>query len=288
MKKLLLFAGLILIFSSCVKNNPAPSWLQVNEWTLMANPELSGVEGELTHNFTDAWVYVNDELMGVFEVPFKIPVLKSGNCNIKVYPTIRNNGISATKKIYPFVDFYEINADLVQNEILTINPVTKYKAGLDFWIEDFEDPAIKFETDPVSLANMVAASDPAILNWGNFYGRVDLNPIDSTWYAYTDDNSNFYWPRGQELYLEVDYYNTNSIITGVIGISPSEVKNNVNIQMNGQDPGSVKWKKIYIDLKEIVSNSSSAEYFKLSMQAGLDAGDADGFIILDNIKVVHF
>lgn len=287
MKKLLFFAGLILFLSSCVKNNPAPSWIQVNEWTLLANAELSGAEGELSHNFTDAWVYVNDELMGVFEVPFKIPVLKSGNCNIKIYPTIRNNGISATKKIYPFVDAYEINADLVQNEVLTINPVTKYKTGLDFWIEDFEDAAPKFTTDPNSATDMVSGSDANILNWGNFYGIVQLDATDSTWVAYTqNDFTN--WPRGGELYLEVDYYNTNDVVTGVIGISASETKNNVNIQMNGQDPGSVKWKKIYIELKEIVGNSPSAEYFKLSLQAGLDPGDANGFIVLDNIKVVHF
>lgn len=287
MKKLLLFAGLILFLSSCVKNNPAPSWIQVNEWTLIANDDLSGAEGELTHNFTDAWVYVNDELMGVFEVPFKIPVLKSGNCNIKIYPTVRKNGISATKKIYPFVEEYEINADLIQNEVLTINPVTRYKSGLAFWIEDFEDAAPKFTSDPTSAADMISGSDPAILQWGNFYGEVQLNPTDSTWIAYTqNDFTN--WPRGPELYLEVDYYNTNNAVTGVIGISASEVKNNPHIQLNAQDPGSVKWKKMYIELNEIVGNSPSAEYFKLSLQAGLDVGDANGFIILDNIKVVHF
>lgn len=287
MKKLLLFAGLILFLSSCVKNNPAPSWIQVNKWTLVANADLSGVEGELTHNFTDAWVYVNDELIGVFEVPFKIPVLKSGNCNIKIYPTVRNNGISATKKIYPFVEHYEINADLVQNEILTINPVTKYKSGLDFWIEDFEDAAPKFTSDPNSASDMISGSDPNILQWGNFYGVVQLNAIDSTWIAYTQ-NDFINWPRGQELYLEVDYFSTNDLVTGVIGISATEVKNNINYQINRQDPATVKWKKIYIEMKEIVGNSPSAEYFKVSLQAGLDPGDANGFIILDNIKVVHF
>ncbi|MFN5149472.1 MAG: hypothetical protein ACK46O_01300 [Flavobacteriia bacterium] len=287
MKKLLFYTFSILSLSSCVKNNPSPAWIQVNEWTLIANADLSGAEGELTHNFSDAWVYVNDELMGVFEVPCKIPVLKSGNCNIKVYPTVRNNGISATKKIYPFVAEYEINADLVQNEVLTINPITRYKTGLDFWIEDFEDAAPKFTSDPTSASDMISGSDPNILQWGNFYGVVQLNAIDSTWIAYTQ-NDFINWPRGQELYLEVDYFSTNDLVTGVIGISATEVKNNINYQINRQDPATVKWKKIYIEMKEIVGNSPNAEYFKISLQAGLDPGDANGFIILDNIKVVHF
>jgi hypothetical protein len=91
----LLFLGLIL--SACVKNNPDPAWLEVTEWTLEANPSLSGEDGQLTHNITDAWVYVDEQLIGVFEVPFKIPILKEGSASIRLYPTIRVNGIAATK-----------------------------------------------------------------------------------------------------------------------------------------------------------------------------------------------
>jgi hypothetical protein len=288
MKTLLYLSLLTLLFSSCVKNNPDPSWIQVNNWTLEANIENIGVEGELTHNFSDAWVYVNDEFMGVFEVPFKIPVLKSGNCNIKIYPAVRNNGISATKKIYPFVSRYEINAELVQNQVLTINPTTQYLSGLNFWIEDFEDPSTKFETDPNSAATLFQGTDPSILKWGNSYGQVNLNPTDSTWITYSSDPNNLYLPKGQEVYLEVDYYNTNAIVTGLVAISSSSIVTNTNIQMNPQDPSTVKWKKIYIDLKEIVSNSTGAEYFKQSFQAALDEGDSEGVIIMDNIKIIHF
>jgi hypothetical protein len=88
----ILFILPILILFGCVKNNPDPSWLEVTEWTLQSNTALSGAEGELTQNFSDAWVYIDDEVVGVFEVPFKIPILKSGPCNIKLYPTVRNNG----------------------------------------------------------------------------------------------------------------------------------------------------------------------------------------------------
>jgi hypothetical protein len=59
----LLFLGLLL--SACVKNNPDPAWLEVSEWTLEANPALNGEEGQLTHKITDAWVYVDEQLIGV-------------------------------------------------------------------------------------------------------------------------------------------------------------------------------------------------------------------------------
>lgn len=285
MKQLLyLFLGMMLL-SSCVKNNPDPSWLKVTKWTLEANSNSQYPTGELTHNFTDAWVYVDNSLIGVFEVPFQIPILKSGNVNIKIYPTIRNNGISATKKIYPFVEYYEVNTTLVQNEILTLNPVTRYKSSTFFWVEDFEDAAIKIQDDPNSQTNIFAGNDPAILEWGNFYGIVELNQSDSTWVAYTDDMN---LPRGQEVYLEIDYHSTNSLITGVLAIAPSGTINNQNIQLNAQDPAEVVWKKIYIDLKEIISNSDASAYFRQTFQAVLDSGDSSGDIIIDNVKVVHF
>ena len=280
----ILFASFLL--SGCIKNNPDPAWIEVNKWTLLANADLENVEGALSHNFSDAWVYVNDKVIGVFEVPFKIPVLQSGTCNIKLYPTVRNNGISSTKIIYPFVERYEITAELVKNQILKITPVTKYNSYSKFWIENFEDATIRISTDPNSTKTMTVGNDPALMKW-NRYGFVTLDKLDSSWVAHTSEA--LVIPKGQEVYLELDYYNTNTLFTGVIAISgASEFKNNVNIRLNSQSPSAVSWKKIYIDLKEIVSYSANANSFLMSFQAGLDAGHSEGTIILDNIKVVHF
>jgi len=285
MKQFICFTALIFLLSSCIKNNEAPSWLEVNDWTLQHNPNALFPEGEMTHNFTDAWVFVNGSVIGVFEVPFKIPILVNGNATIRLYPTVRNNGISATKKIYPFVEYYEVSANLQKNEVFTINPTTRYQSNVNFWVEDFEDVTTKIENDVNSNVNFTLGSDATILKWGNFYGQVNLTASDSTWTAYTSD---MYLPKGKEVYLEIDYYNTNTLITGLIGISSTAIKNNQNIQLNPQNPATVTWKKIYIDLKELVSNIPDAEYFKQSFQAIIDSGDSEGFIMLDNIKVVHF
>jgi hypothetical protein len=285
MKNIIVLFGLSLLFAGCIKNNPEPSWLEVNEWVLEANADSQYPVGELTHNFSDAWVYVNDEIVGVFEVPFKIPILKEGTVNIKIYPTVRKNGIAASKKIYPFVEFYEIDAALIPNQTLTLNPTTRYKSFTQFWIEDFEDAAIKIENDPISSTNLIKGNNPNILQWGNFYGEIQLNEIDSLWVGYSES---MVLPKGEEVYLELDYYNTNNLITGVLGISSTEIKNNRHIRVNDQDPSEVKWKKMYIELGEIISNSPNAEYFKQSFEAFLDEGKTSSFFIFDNIKVVHF
>ena len=282
---------LILIFfltNSCLKNNPEPAWLEVNEWTLQSNVALSGSEGELSHNFSEAWVYIDDEIVGVFEVPFKIPILKSGSVNIKIYPAVKNNGISATKKIYPFMEVFEVNTILEANQTLTLNPTTRYNSITNFWIEDFEDPLnLKIEVDQNTSAILTTPTDNQDLQWfnGNFYGKINLNSTDSSWIAST--NEQLAIPKNREAYLEIDYYNTNSLITGVLWVSPTSIVDNTNIQLNAQPLETVKWKKIYIDLKELIGNSPSGSNILQSLKAFLDEGKTNSEIRFDNIKVVY-
>lgn len=283
------FIGLLFIFSSCIKNNPTPSWISIEKWQLEANILLSGAEGELTHNFTDAFVYVDDKLIGVFELPIKIPVLITGeNKKIMVYPAVRNNGIAATKKLYPFCEPHIIYSNLIAGETVTINPKTRYYSVCDFaWTEDFESAGIKITTDMTTsnaTIEQVMHTDPG--KTGNC-GHIALTLSDSLWTGYSNDQLQL--PiGGAEVYLEIDYKNSNNLLTGVLGISAGSTKINPNIQLNQQNPSNWEWKKIYIDLKEIVSSSSTAEYFEIYLQALIDAAEAEGDIYIDNVKVIHF
>ncbi len=289
MKKLTLFLFVSLLFAGCVKNNPDPSWLEVNEWTLENN--ISITEGELVHDFSDAWVYVDDKLIGVFEVPFKIPLLLSGNSKITLYPTVRNNGISATKKIYPFVEPYIIEANLVQNQTLTINPTTKYYSQTTFRIWDFEDGGnIGFESTPQTTTTIFQSNDPTIIQPfnGNFFGRVNLDETSNFWQQISSNFFNDLPQGGAEVYLELNYHNTVPVVTGVLALEPTTVVSNPNVQLNGQNASEVVWKKIYIDLKTIVSGSIDANAFQLSYDAVLPDTLTSGQINLDNIKLVHF
>ena len=120
MRYILLLFPVLLILSSCVKNNPQPVWLEINERTLQSNPNATDEQGEMTHNFSDVWVYVDNKVIGVFELPCKIPVLVSGAAKVQLYPTVRNNGIASTKKLYPFVEAFVDNSLTQQRAIFGI------------------------------------------------------------------------------------------------------------------------------------------------------------------------
>lgn len=292
MKQIFPIFGLIFLLSSCIKNNPDPAWIEINKWTLEANSNAQVPAGVLTDNITDVWVYVDNEFIGIFEVPCQIPVLNSGTKTIRVYPTILNNGISATKKIYPFLEEYEITVDLVANQTVTINPVTRYFSYTQFWIEDFEGAGNKMENDPTSEAQFDTSSDPSVLVSainGNKFGRVTLTTALDTWIGYTKGNGDeLILPKGQEVYVEIDYHNTNRVTTGLLAVSASGNAANPNIQLNPQDDNEVVWKKIYIDLREIIGASATGANYRLTFEALLDDEATSGEINIDNIKVLHF
>jgi hypothetical protein len=181
-----------------------------------------------------------------------------------------------------------MNAELVQNQTLIISPTTKYKSITNFKIYDFEQTNMFLENDPnTSLAQIQFGNNDLQPFNGNFYGKVLLNQTDSSWVGYTTEQLQFI--KGKEVYLEIDYFNTNSIITGLIYVKQDgSTTNNINIQLNSQNDSDVKWKKIYIDLKELIGNSPTGCNYLQSFQAFLNPEKTNTEIRLDNIKLVYF
>ncbi len=290
MRIILLLSLIGILANSCVRNNPKPIWLEINEWTIESNPDLvnNGQEPDfLSHNFTEAWVYVDNKIIGCFEVPCKIPVLISGDAKkIQIYPAIRNNGIGATKKIYPFMVPVDTTMNLVAGETYTFNPKTHYNSVTKFWTEDFESSTVQIEDDPVSSAAISFGNNSQIALSGT-YGLVNLTTAEPLWVGLTTES--VYLPKGKEVYLEISYRNSTSLLTGVKAMNlDGSTTDNPNVAMNAQDAGSMQWKKIYIQLTEIISYSTNANYFKQYLKAQLPEGQTTADVYIDNIHIVYF
>jgi len=284
--RVLLYLVLVGLLSACIRNNPNPSWIKVNPFVLVANPSLSGSEGQLSQDIRDVWLYIDDQMIGCFQTPFKIPILKDGNVNIKIYPAVRNNGIASDKKIYPFMNVYEINSKLVKDQTLTVNPVTNYVDNLNFWIEDFEDASIKIQDDPnTSIASLFVSSDNLTPFNGFNYGKVVLTETDSVWVANTTEQLSI--PKNKPCFIEVDYFNTNTFVQGFLALSLNGNFYQDNAGFNEQTFNAVKWKKMYIELTELIGNSINGSNFVQTFKSKLDSLQTETFICIDNIKIVY-
>ncbi|HEY0262319.1 MAG TPA: hypothetical protein VGB95_04790, partial [Chitinophagales bacterium] len=89
----------VLLDGCSMPNNGIPVYIQIDSMSVQTN---QSTQGSASSKITDAWLYVNGEQIGVFELPAKIPVLKSGDLRVSISAGIKDNGIANTRAAYPF------------------------------------------------------------------------------------------------------------------------------------------------------------------------------------------
>ena len=108
-KNYILVLVILFGFNSCSKDEleaTIPSYISIDKFTISTNYSTQGTSSS---NITDAWVYIDNDLVGIFELPAKFPVLKEGNVKIDVYPGIKENGISERRSKYIFYNAYSLH-----------------------------------------------------------------------------------------------------------------------------------------------------------------------------------
>ncbi|MBK8151909.1 MAG: hypothetical protein IPK61_01755 [Saprospiraceae bacterium] len=118
--------AVMLLFgcSSFNTEEAVPSYINIKNYSLSSN----GNQGSIHHNFQDAWMYVNGDYAGAYQIPFNIPVLSTGNSTIRITPGIRVNGSQTEARIYPFIKAYETNQLLAPGLSTLINPIYEYES----------------------------------------------------------------------------------------------------------------------------------------------------------------
>lgn len=278
----------MIILSACKQKDITPSWLIINPFVLTTNESTQGAN---SHHITDAWLYMDGQNLGVFELPCKIPVLAEGKHTFIILPGIKVNGIQKTRNPYPFYQPFEIDEVLIKNDTTVLNPTTAYKSSVQFsYIEDFEEAGFSLIKGPNSDTNLIFISKtdyPEIVKYGEKCGGVFLSVTDSSYSAQT--KSILKLPRGEDVYLEIDYKSTNSMVTGVIAQNSGGTNQHTPlVTLLPETAGTDVWRKIYINLKDDVSYEVNATSFEFYLLAILDNKSLAGYIYLDNIKVVHY
>lgn len=262
---------LILCVISCNKedNCGIPSYIEINN--IVLNPTS-------TNNITDAWVYINDNLQGVYELPAKFPVLPTGKHKIRIKAGIKNNGIAATRVPYPFYYSYiEEERDLLQNTNIFINPEVGYLEGTNFFIEDFEGVGINLETSAISDTSIIELN----IGQNQYGGGVLLDSLIT--FEITTDKLNDLPQAGSPVYLELDYKCNTQILVGMYINFPQNVLEKDLLWINPKE----NWNKIYIDLTSTVSEAVGADFFKVFIQMKRNFSLDTNSFYFDNLKIVY-
>lgn len=259
MKKTLLYSLLVIlvIFSACSKDvstDEIPSYVGINTISFTSNYP---VEGSSSSKISDGWLYVDDQLVGVFELPFKAPVLKEGPHRISVLAGIKSNGIAAIREAYPFYSLYSQNVTLKRAEQLTIIPTINYvTSNINFkWKEDFENVTASINKSPYgsdTIVNKLTIGNPAIFE-GTGCGAIFLD--DAHTYFEGLSSSAFTLPKdGTPIFLELNYKCNAPFEVGLY----SSVAN-FSVPALGINASS-NWNKIYVKLTGITPKMNAPAY----------------------------
>ncbi len=296
-KKHIVFVSLISLFLfvtmvSCDKfkgDQTIPSYLQVNSFDLSTD---YGIQGTNNQAILDAWVYVDDQSIGTFELPALIPVLVKGPHQLKVYPGVKLNGISTTRAPYPFFTpvIYD-NFEFSQDSVGSINPVTSYESNTEFvWMEDFEDASLVLEEAPGSDTGIYITNPPnnpeAFLdNYSKHSGIIYLDAERSHVLLQSNDGNGqgFYLNRGDYHFMELNIKTDVLVLVGVyIQKTDQSVEKRDYLILNITNT----WKKIYVNLTPLVNDFTDADNYKIIFEAYYSGSSGTQKIYLDNIKLL--
>ena len=264
---------LLISIISCKKEdlNDIPSYITIESITLNENS---------THNITDAWVYIDDNLQGVYELPANFPLLAQGKHKLRVKAGIKDNGIAGTRIPYPFYSSYIVEEQEFNPEVtMSITPEVSYLEStvLDDNSEDFDGNGLNLETDSVTFS--IGNTNPLDGN----YGVITLTDSIVLTEVISKEFSNL--PQaGAPVYLELDYKCNTQFLVGVyVNFPQSSVLQKDLLWINPKED----WNKIYVNLTSTVSEAVGSEFFKVFIGMKRDFTLDTNTIYFDNLKVVY-
>ncbi len=285
MTKYLFFSIIIaaLILSSCDKDDNSqeiPSYIRIDTIMLNTNPNIA--EGSLSHNITDAWVYVNNRLVGAFELPAVFPVLDQGDSEVVVKAGIKMNGVSDTRIPYPFYsDFKTQNITLTPGEVTLIEPAVEYDENTVFpWKESFDDEDIRLKIEGDTTIERIFGDDAFDENGS---GRVVLED-SATFFEITTDTGYVLPQNGQPSFLELNFKTNHTITTGLYSENPAISEQDAIVILNPTN----EWKKIYINLTSRVLNTTQANSYRIFLGTTRNPDEEPVIFDFDNLKLVHY
>lgn len=260
-----------------------PAYIAVDSIRLNANNVLQGTSSA---KITDAWIYVDDKLIGAFELPCTIPVLESGKHKVSVGAGVMVNGLTALRAPYPFYRFYSENdVELSIGEIRKIEPSVSYFDSLQFaFMANFDDlSGSKLEAAGASDTTIALTSNPDLVYEGAG-SMIAALYRDSGFIEFQMVEPVELPKQGTTVYLELNYKTTHILNVGLK--ANYESSGTVSAPLVSLNPSST-WNKIYINLTRQVSQQVNAANYRVYFYAPKPAGSGKMELFIDNMKIVY-
>ncbi len=276
--KISLVSFIIILIISCELINPKE---KIPAWVHIESIQVAG--GDSSYSFSDAWVNVDGELVGIYELPTSFPILTTGKHNIIIRAGIKQNGISASRTYYPFMTKYEINATLNEQETLELDTIfVEKEENLEIWEENFDASGIKFEKPQNSLSDTIIQFNDE--GFQDKCGQITIDEDRSFFEAYSSDK--FIIDKESEIYCELNYKASQGFYIGLVfNYFGGDVEQKTIIYIRKSE----NWNKMYIELTDyIYAKIGNIVDYQLFIGANLENINEPGIIKIDNFRKIEW
>lgn len=269
----LLAGGGLLSLNSCDDKATLPAFVRID--TIILDSTDYDSVGSVAHKIEYAWLYIDDNLQGVYKLPARVPVIGSGPKKIKVYAGVSENGFSTQATRYIFYNPWEVNDTLVVGDTLTLQPHVKYdniKAPLFI---DFDNNLV-LDMDKAQGGGTFQYMYDGLAYEGTGYGYLSLLEGESDLICTTKVVNT---PKGMLGYfMELNYKNNCDFLVGVQ--SGNQTINWLGIKAKDE------WNKIYINLTTAVDQIPGTN-LQLYLVVPQDTTVATQEVRIDNFKFLY-
>lgn len=278
---IVLFFVWLACSTSCDLINPEekiPSFICIDSISFDA-----GGHGNTYNKIVDAWVYDNEQLVGVYEMPAVVPILNSGDVNIRIRPGVILNGQAASRYRLNFLEDFEGSVELFEDSVVCVNPALSYKDWVSFpWLEDFDDSNVMtLMASNINEAGLTITSGSEALDDQSVLLRL---PDGKNVMEYKRSSDIPLPSGGADVILEFSYKCNHTFLVGLISITPAGT---IQTGVMAVSP-SEEWNHLYVNLTEVASTYFTATghipFFGLVREEGFE-GDIE--VYLDNIRILH-
>jgi hypothetical protein len=283
MKSRFIFFCFLLLITSCrLSDNaaPVPYYLILEDPVVVA--PLGG--GQDSHKITDAWVFADGQILGVFPLPARIPIVaQEGSVEITILAGIRNNGMFDAPVFYPFYKSIVKSVSPKPNGSENIPLLFQYVSNAKIPVNESFESGTSFTIDLDNNINTEIISTGEDARTGKRSGLISLSnnqkfvEVGSSLRVLNSQNS-----KGKS-YIELDYRGEGEIAVGIIKTRNTAFRVDYVLFV----PGKPEWNKIYIDVTDVLSPGDYDEY-RLALGFSRTGFSETSRIYVDNIKHVHF
>lgn len=272
-------------FGSCELINPAetvPAYVYIEDFDFVAGPSRGTDEVEIL----DAWVFVNDDALGVYELPALVPILAEGKSEVSLLPGIMLNRIKDNRTNNPFYTPSIFEPELFPGKTDTLKPSSRIRDQVQFLLlEDFESAGHLLDSGDFSRSDFFIVDDPSLVYEGSKSIGFKMESGSERFVGMSSRANPFAkTPPENNLFLEMHYRCTNSFSINLRIQKPGGVIE--TISHLSLKPSEI-WKKVYVNLRPFVNVMEDGTLFWLQFDAQLDDGLNEGEVYFDNLKLMY-